>query len=62
MLASDKDLERKLAALEQKYDEQFKVVFDAIRALMEPPEKKQKRIGFELKETKAKYGKRRQSL
>ena len=62
MLASDKDLERKLAALEQKYDEQFKVVFDAIRALMEPPEKKQKRIGFELKEPKAKYGKRRQSL
>ena len=62
MLASDKDLERKLAALEQKYDEQFKVVFDALRALMEPPEKKQKRIGFELKKPKAKYGKRRQSL
>jgi hypothetical protein len=34
MLASHKDLERKLAALETKYDKQFKVVFDAIKALM----------------------------
>jgi hypothetical protein len=33
MLAAHKDLERKLTALETKYNEQFKVVFDAIRAL-----------------------------
>lgn len=33
MLAAHKDLERKLIALEKKYDEQFKVVFDAIRAI-----------------------------
>ncbi|MBL6978977.1 MAG: ORF6N domain-containing protein [Desulfobacteraceae bacterium] len=38
MLSVNKDLERKLTALEQKYDEQFKVVFDTIRALMTPPE------------------------
>jgi len=38
MLSVNKDLERKLTTLEQKYDEQFKVVFDAIRALMTPPE------------------------
>ena len=31
MLASHEKLARKLAALERKYDEQFKVVFDAIR-------------------------------
>ena len=31
------DLARKLGALEQKYDRQFKVVFDAIRELMTPP-------------------------
>ncbi len=37
MLASNVALARKLAALEEKYDEQFKVVFDAIRALMTPP-------------------------
>jgi hypothetical protein len=32
------DLARKLAELEKKYDGQFEVVFDALRALMEPPE------------------------
>jgi len=37
MLASNAELAAKLAALERKYDEQFKVVFDAIRRLMAPP-------------------------
>lgn len=47
MLASHVDLARKLAALETKYDAQFKVVFDAIRELMTPPEPKRRRaIGF----------------
>jgi hypothetical protein len=36
MLASNEDLARKLAALEKKYDAQFKVVFDAIGELMAP--------------------------
>ena len=36
MLASNSELARKLEALEQKYDGQFKVVFDAIRRLMAP--------------------------
>jgi hypothetical protein len=43
MLASDAELSRKLAALEKKYDAQFKVVFDAIRELMKPPEPRQGR-------------------
>jgi hypothetical protein len=47
MLASNADLAWKLAALEKKYDGQFKVVFDAIRALMTPPDAKKKRaVGF----------------
>ena len=58
MLASNKDLARKLEDMEKKYDEQFKVVFDAIRALMAPPEKPRKKIGFEVKESRAPYGKR----
>ncbi len=37
LLATHADLARKLADLERKYDAQFKVIFDAIRALMEPP-------------------------
>ena len=47
MLSSNADLARKLAALEKKYDSQFKVVFDAIRELTAPPEPPGKRrIGF----------------
>src|SRR6266853_3116937 len=37
MLAAHGDLARKLAALEKRYDAQFKVVFEAIRELMAPP-------------------------
>ncbi len=58
MLAAHRDLERKLKALEQKYDEQFKVVFDAIHALMAPPDTKKKKIGYTVKEKQKKYGKR----
>jgi len=36
MLASDRELAKRLAALEKKYDSQFKAVFDAIRQLMAP--------------------------
>ena len=32
--------------MESKYDKQFRVVFDAIRQLMAPPEKPRRRIGF----------------
>ncbi len=46
MLESDAGLVRKLDALERRYDAQFKVVFDAIRALMAPPAIPRKRIGF----------------
>lgn len=46
MIASNKDLAKRLDDLEKKYDTQFKVVFDAIRQLMTPPETKRKRIGF----------------
>jgi hypothetical protein len=49
MLASNAELARKLAALENKYDAQFKVVFDAIRQLMSPPAKPKREIGFHVK-------------
>ena len=46
LLASHEGLARKLAALEKKYDANFKVVFDAIRSLMTPPEPSRRPIGF----------------
>lgn len=52
MLSSHADLAKKVGALEKKYDGQFKVVFDALRQLMQPPPTKPKRpIGFHAKET-----------
>ena len=56
ILASHAELARKLEELEKKYDSQFKVVFDAIRQLMAPPEKPPKKIGFQLREKRATYG------
>jgi ORF6N domain len=46
LLLSNTDLARKLAALERKYDAQFRVVFDAIRELMTPPDPPKRQIGF----------------
>ncbi len=46
LASTNKDLARKLTELEDKYDRQFKVVFDAIRALMRDPEPKRRGIGF----------------
>lgn len=47
MIASHRALAKRLEELEARYDRQFKVVFDAIRELMTPPEPKpRRRIGF----------------
>ena len=46
MLVSHEELARKVDALEKQYDAQFRVVFDAIRALMEPAKKPSRQIGF----------------
>ena len=46
MLASNHELSLRLDELEQKYDEQFRAVFDTIRQLMAPPEPPRRRLGF----------------
>ena len=46
LLATHKDLAQKLAALERKYDRRFRVVFQAIKQLMEPSDRPTKQIGF----------------
>jgi hypothetical protein len=40
----------------KKYDAQFRVVFEAIRELMAPPEPNKRKIGFLVKERAARYG------
>ena len=46
MLATHKDLARKIEDMEKKYDYQFKAVFDAIKQLLEPPVKSKGKVGF----------------
>jgi hypothetical protein len=46
IIASHRQLARRLEEMESRYDAQFRAVFDAIRELMKPPEKPRRRIGF----------------
>ena len=46
MLATHVELRRKIEAMEKKYDEQFHVIFDAIKQLLDCEEKPKKKIGF----------------
>ena len=46
MILTHKELKQKIEAMERKYDYQFKIVFDAIKKLLEQPEKLKGRIGF----------------
>ena len=62
IMSTHRDLARKLEALEKKYDAQFKMVFDAIRQLMTPPQPKTRRIGFLVKERAARYDRSRRTL
>jgi len=46
MMTSHTELRNKIEQMEKKYDDQFKIVFDAIKRLLEPPEKPKRAIGF----------------
>jgi hypothetical protein len=58
MLSTHEDLRRKEEAMERKYDRQFKVVFDAIKKLIDIESKPKRKIGFEVQEPKTGYGKK----
>ncbi len=46
ILIAHADLKRKIEQMERKYDKQFKVVFDVINRMLEPPKEPKKKIGF----------------
>ena len=52
IVASNKELARRLDELEAKTDSRFRQVFEAIRQLMAPPERKKRPIGFVTPEEK----------
>ncbi|MEA3307727.1 MAG: hypothetical protein U9Q34_08085 [Elusimicrobiota bacterium] len=67
ILVSNKKLREKMELMEKKYDNQFKVVFNAIRQIITPPcpphsiggsasrKKPKKRTNFTAKEKRARY-------
>jgi hypothetical protein len=60
VLATHKQLARKFADLDKRikdHDEKIEAIFEAIRQLVSPPENPRKKIGFEVKEKLAGYGK-----
>ena len=59
MLSTHEELKIKIEAMERKYDRQFRVVFDAIKQLIDTESKPKKKIGFEVKESNSKYGKKK---
>ena len=60
MISSNKQLARKLDAMERKletHDVRIRSLFEAVRQLMTPPEPKKRKIGFLVEERAARYGK-----
>ncbi len=56
MLSTHKDLKKKIEDMEKKYDQQFQIVFEAIKQLLETDVKPRKQIGFIIKEKQRSYG------
>jgi len=46
MISSHDDLRKKIEAMEKKYDEQFRIVFEAIKELLRIESHPKKKIGF----------------
>jgi len=48
MIYSHEDLKKKIEAMERKYDEHFRIVFEAIKQLLKEDEQQKKKIGFKV--------------
>jgi len=58
MLSTHEDLRKKIESMEKKYDEQFQIVFEAIKQLLSEEDKPKKKIGFTVKEKQKAYRKK----
>ena len=50
LLIGHKDLAEKIERMEQKYDEQFRIIFTALQQMLQEESKPRPKIGFRLKE------------
>jgi len=53
MLQTHTQLRKEIEDMEKRYDCQFKIVFDTIKQLLDPPGKKKRKIGFHIEESKS---------
>ena len=58
MLSTHEDLQKKIESMEKKYDEQFQIVFEAIKQLLSEEDKPKKKIGYTAREKQKAYGKK----
>ncbi|MFC1751402.1 ORF6N domain-containing protein [Pseudomonadota bacterium] len=58
MLSTHEDLKRKIESMEKKYDQQFQLVFEAIKQLLSEEDKPKKKIGYTVKEKQKAFGKK----
>jgi len=56
MLSTHKDLKKRIEEMEEAYDENFRIVFEAIRQLIEIEDKPKPKIGFKVEEKLKAYG------
>ena len=58
MMVTHEDLKRKIESMEKKYDEQFQIVFEAIKQLLTEEDKPKKKIGYTVREKQKAYAKK----
>ena len=58
MLETHKELKKKLEEMEKKYDENFQIVFEALKQLIEEDKKPKRKIGY-VKEKQTDFGKKK---
>ncbi len=58
LLSTHEDLKKKIESMEKKYDQQFQVIFEAIKQLIDEEGKPKKKIGFTVKEKQKAFGKK----
>lgn len=60
LMVAHRDLHEKIERLEKKYNHQFKIVFEAIKKLLDPPQKPKEPIGFRPQQNpRRKYGQKK---
>ena len=58
ILSTHEDLKKKIESMEKKYDQQFQIIFEAIKQLLAKDEKPKKKIGYTVKEKQKTYDKK----